>query len=186
MLKSLKRFRIVSSYIALDNLRPIPRETVRSLRKASDVLFKVEEKLSKRCPPPAYTYDEIVQKSYLGRDKSISVEGCKILLQRGAVQQPNGKYSFTHDLRVTIPAGMGRFSDEQSISVGSNISCPVCVIKGEPGNDYEPRDEFIRVFDNIRKTNRGKVEFHLVPGTHHFHLNSPELVAPIINKFLWD
>ena len=139
-----------------------------------------------RQPPPGYDYDEIVQKSYLGREKSISVDGCKILLQRGAVQRPDGKFSFTHDLRVTIPSAQGRFSDEQTMTIGSNISCPVCIIKGEPGNDYEPREQFLETVENIRKSNNKKVEFHLVPGTHHFHLNDPQLVAPIINKFLWE
>ena len=170
----------------MDNLRPVPRDLIKSLRRANDSLFKIEEKLSLRRPPPAYDYDEIVQKSYLGRDKQISVESCKILLQRGAFQRPDGKFCFSHDLRVNILTALGRFSEEQTLKLGSNISCPVCIMKGEPGNDYEPREQFLEVVENIRKSNKKKVEFHLVPGTHHFHLNDPQVVAPIINKFLWE
>jgi len=177
---------MVDGYIAIDALRPIPREPVKSLRSATEILFKVEEKLSKRLPPPAYAYDEIVERSYLGRKKSICVDGVKLLLKRGATQRPDGLYSFNHDLRVTIPTGMGRFSSGQTLAIGANIGCPVCVIKGEPGDDYEPRENFLEVVENIRKRSNKKVEFHLVPGTHHFHLNTPELVAPIINKFLWE
>ena len=35
------------------------------------------------------------------------------------------------------------------------------------------------------KTNLGdNFEYHLVKGTHLFHLNNPELVAPIVANFL--
>ena len=171
-------------YIALDNLRPIPgSDPVILMRKAADILLSVEKKLNKRLPPPSYTYDEILEKTYLGRGKSINLEGCKILLKRGAARLPDGRYSFTHDLRVTVPTALGKFSDSQTLDIGAAIRCPVCVIKGEPGNDYELREKFMQTVDHISKT-APLVEFHSIPGTHHFHLNDPQLVAPIINEFL--
>lgn len=178
--------RLVDGYIALDNVRPIPKDTINFVRSFTEKIFVLEEKLNRRLPPPAYSYDEALERSYLGRDKSICREGCKILLQRGALQRPeDGKYQFTHDLRVTVPTAVGRFTAEQSAIIASDIKCKVCIMKGEPGIDYEPREEFLKVVDSIRRSSDKKVEFHLVPGTHHFHLNSPELIAPIINNFLW-
>ncbi|CAL8118850.1 unnamed protein product [Orchesella dallaii] len=60
----------------------------------------------------------------------------------------------------------------------------VCAIKGDPGEDYEPRENYMRMVETIKKGNSGKVVFHLVPGTHHLHLNEPECVAPLISEFL--
>jgi len=169
-------------YVALDTLHPIPLETVKSLRSSTKSVIDVEQKIATG-QTPTYTYEEILQRTFDGRKGTVTMDGCKILLERGAVKLPNGKYSFTHDLRVKIAAGAGRFSVEQSRMIGAEITCPVCVIKGEPGSDYEPRPNFLKGVDNLKKNSKN-VEFHLAPGTHHFHLNEPHLIAPIISKFL--
>jgi len=86
--------RLIDGYIALDSLRPIPREPVKTMRKIVQTMFGVEDKLSLRRPTPAYTYDAPIGRSCLGREKSISREGCKVLPDRGSFQRPDGKYTY--------------------------------------------------------------------------------------------
>jgi pimeloyl-ACP methyl ester carboxylesterase len=170
----------------MDNLRPVPgtnlperyRVIVESILKTESVLQSGNERAS-------YSYEEMVDKVVTARNKTVSREGCEALLRRGAERiAGTDRYRFTHDIRTNVPKPFRMISAEQSEQMGSQIKCPVCMIKGDPGEDYEPREEFVKYVENLRKTSASPVEYHTVPGTHHFHLNTPELVAPIINKFL--
>jgi hypothetical protein len=43
----------------------------------------------------------------------------------------------------------------------------------------KPKDSYLHTLDLMQQC-----EYHVVDGTHHLHLNNPENVAPLINKFL--
>ena len=43
----------------------------------------------------------------------------------------------------------------------------------------KPEDVYLHTLDLMQQ-----YEYHVVDGTHHLHLNNPESVAPLINKFL--
>jgi hypothetical protein len=145
--------------------------------------MEIERRAVMGKPPPSYTYDGIIQKLYEGRGGSIGIPGCKTLMQRGAIRLPNNRYQFSHDIKAAVPTGLWRFSSEQTEEIARSIKCPVCFIKGEPGGDYESREHYTRIIDLMR-TSSERVECHGVIGTHHFHLNDPRPVAPIINQFL--
>jgi hypothetical protein len=150
-------------------------------------VLKTEMALASGKERASFTYEELVQRRLKAMRGSASLEGCKSLVNRGSekVAGTKDRYRFTHDVRINITLPFIMLTKEQSEIVGRGIKCPVCVIKGEPGDDYEPREDFVKAIENVRKTNNTSlVEYHTVPGTHHFFMNSPELVAPIINKFL--
>jgi len=102
-----------------------------------DKYFDVERKLARGGEQPSYTWDEILEQTYNGRDKSINLEECKLLLKPGAKELANGRFQFSHDLRATIPAMHGRFSTDQSADFAQGLQCPISVIEGEPGANYE-------------------------------------------------
>ena len=145
--------------------------------------MEVERKAGMGKSPPTYTYDEIIQKFYEGRGGTINMEGCKTLMTRGATRLADNRYSFAHDIKAAIPTGLWRFSPSQTEEIATSITCPVCFIKGEPGGDYEPRENYNRIVDLMRISSE-RVEYYGISGTHHFHLNDPYPVAPIISKFL--
>jgi len=177
---------MVDKYIALDNMRPVPsdnlgvayRRLIQSIMKTQDIIQAGKER-------PSYTYSKILEKVITSRNNTVTKEGCEILLKRGAEQIPGtDRFRFTHDVRLNVPRPFKLFSTEQSSIMSKAMKCPICVIKGDPGDDYEPREDFVKAVEDIKLTNPSPVEYHTVPGTHHFHLNTPNLVAPIINKFL--
>lgn len=173
--------------MAIENLHAVPRDVTFHLDRTFRKLFEVETKLTDpNRIQPSYTYEEILRRTVKARKQTVTEEGVQSLLERGAV--PDGKdpslFQFSHDLKTNIPSMFGRFTYDESLNIASRIKCPVCVIKGDPGEDYEPRENFMKMVNAVKSANGGKLEFHLVPGTHHLHLNQPLAVAPIITNFL--
>lgn len=107
-------------------------------------------------------------------------------MKRGAIPlgNPLGYYRFAHDIKATYPTGLWRFSPSHTEEIARDITCPVCFIKGEPGGDYEPREKYNQIVQLMQWNNSNRVEYHHIEGTHHFHINNPFPVAPIITKFL--
>ncbi|ODN03188.1 putative serine hydrolase [Orchesella cincta] len=178
---------MVDRYIAIENLHVIDRDLLKTAQRTYKVLFQVEDKLTNpNIKQPSYPYDVLLQRVVKARRGTVTEEGIKTLLKRGAAPDPTNPnlFQFTHDLKTTIPSQYGRYTYEQSLKIASNLKCPVCVIKGDPGEDYEPREKYLEMVGAVKKANSGKVVFHLVPGTHHLHLNEPECVAPLISEFL--
>lgn len=176
----------MARYIGIDAFYPIPRDITWHLERTWTALFAIEKKLldpSKK--QPSYTLDDMVQRTVKARKGSVTEDSVRILLRRGARPDPDkpGCFKFSHDLKTGIPSMFGRTSYLESMKITEKIKCPVCIIKGEPGEDYEPRENFNKMVDTLKKHNRG-VSYHLVPGTHHLHLNEPHKVAPIISEFL--
>lgn len=173
----------MSRFVALENVRPIPRNVKTELRYALSKLLDANYKESVGKAPPSYSFDEIVKRFYEARGGTISMEGCRTLMHRGALRLPDNTYRFAHDVKAAFPTGLWRFSPSQTEELARSITCPVCFIKGDPGGDYEPRENYDKIIDLIR-TSSERVEYHTVPGTHHFHLNNPQQVASIITRFL--
>lgn len=79
-------FSSVHKLVALDNIRTIQHYPLIAVLKSSlDLVFEVEEKA--KLPPKGLKFDELVQKFYEGRKRQnpLSLEGSRILLQRGAI-----------------------------------------------------------------------------------------------------
>ena len=172
----------MAGYVGLDIVRSVPMDHVESIRRIVYKINQIDKKLAKKVDPPTYSYEEILERTYTGRKESVNLEGCKILLERGAVELPNGKYRFSHDLRVTVPVSLP-VSDDTSRQIARNLKCPVCIVKGDPGEYYEPKENFDSFIEYMRQ-NVEDFQFHFVPGTHHFHLNDPESTVPIVTEFL--
>ena len=60
----------------------------------------------------------------------------------------------------------------------SSIECPVLLIAADPAPVY-----FTPELRNARFACLKHGEQHIVPGTHHLHMDKPETVAGLINDF---
>ena len=65
----------------------------------------------------------------------------------------------------------------------SKISSPHLLIKATDSNKYMPDESFDRLL-KVMRNNNPRFIYREVEGGHHVHLNKPEVVAPIINRFL--
>lgn len=64
-----------------------------------------------------------------------------------------------------------------------NMTTPIFIAKFKNGPYFEDKKHFYELLDLVKKTS-SDCEFHQLDGTHHLHLNHPEDVAGLINKFI--
>ncbi|XP_052750653.1 probable serine hydrolase [Galleria mellonella] len=174
----------VDFFIAIDSLVADDYDLNIFIDKYPSVLRKInlqQTRLNEE--PPSYTLEEIAKIWHLGTRKSVTMESAHILLKRGAKQSkkdPN-KYYFSRDSRLKYTL----FTPEKKIFVETLVKkliCPTLYIKAI--DSPFSCDEFSVEMREIIAKNNEKYECHFVPGTHHVHLNTPELVFPLILNFL--
>lgn len=143
--------------------------------------FTAQKRLNEE--PPSYTLEEMTKVWHLGTGKSVSMESVKHLLKRGT--KPSklnpGKHYFSRDPRLKYTL----FNPENKKFVEAlalRLKCPSLYFKGID-SPYSC-DEFTVKTRELIEQNNAKFESHFVPGTHHVHLNSPEIVLPYITDFL--
>lgn len=89
-----------------------------------------------------------------------------MFLSRDPKARPNQYHAFTEDFIVAC---------------APRIKCRVLSIRASRGYILggKTEDIYLRTLDLMQQC-----EYHVVDGSHHLHLNNPESVAPLINKFL--
>lgn len=73
----------VERLAVLENMRPLQRSFTETMRASIHLVFEVEER--EKVGKKAYPYSDLLQRFYDGRQGTVSMEGCKILLERGAI-----------------------------------------------------------------------------------------------------
>lgn len=103
------------------------------------------------------------------------------LLRRGATACDGG-YAFTRDLRVRLPSPL-RLTERMTSSFIAHVACDVLMVVAEGGLHTIISDRERRQVETLQKAARS---FTLVrvPGSHHVHMNEPEVVAPHFVRFL--
>lgn len=101
----------------------------------------------------------------------------RILVERGLKQLENGQWTWRTDPRLLMPLAQ-LMTEEQVLAYLSEITSPVCVIKPMQGYPF-PKE----VASNRLKALKNASLFEM-PGQHHVHLDSPDLVANAVHTFL--
>ncbi|XP_049957161.1 probable serine hydrolase [Schistocerca serialis cubense] len=178
----------VDKYVSIECARTMlavrPVVDVKAYQFA-DWIISVEDKMEKN-KPPSYTYEEILKRLYEGSEKSPTIDSCKILLRRGAVRVPHGdedRYYFSRDPRLRIHV-WGRLSFDAIVSLAQNVKCSNLSIRGNQGSIVGIHEEVYMKTVEMMKKNGSRVDHYNVDGTHHLHLNNPERISHLINKFL--
>ncbi|KZC13295.1 PREDICTED: probable serine hydrolase isoform X1 [Dufourea novaeangliae] len=132
---------------------------------------------------PDYTYEEmlhIIEGAYNG---SITRESAIILMKRGIRPSYDPeRFCFSRDSRLKV-ATLGMPSMDLLLAFAARVKCAYLNIRASDGLKYEKPEHYHMVLDRI-KVGAKRFEYHEVEGSHHVHLNNPERVASIINKFI--
>ncbi|KLD70167.1 alpha/beta fold hydrolase [Xanthomonas pisi] len=102
----------------------------------------------------------------------------RLLVERG-LRAVEGGYSWCTDPRLTLPTAI-RMTEAQIDALLASIACPTQAIFATPGQPYfSPplRDHRVAMVPDAR--------LHLLPGTHHVHMEAPQAVAAVIDGF-WE
>lgn len=173
----------VKKLIMVDLIKPTTLEAENQpTRTAGSIegLLLAESKLGN--DPPSYDYATILDKLMTGYNGSLTEDSAKTLLERGSVKHDNGKYSFTYDPRVKVRNILSLTFEQQKV-FARQLDCEFLLIKASKGPIYEDQalyDEIIGIYKE-----RAKVfKYVVLEGTHHVHMNNPDIVAPVINDFM--
>ncbi|MCS3810283.1 alpha/beta hydrolase [Xanthomonas sp. 4461] len=102
----------------------------------------------------------------------------RLLVERG-LRVVEGGYSWCTDPRLTLPTAI-RMTEAQIDALLAAIACPTQAIFATPGQPYFSaplRDHRVAMVPDAR--------LHLLPGTHHVHMEAPQAVAAVIDGF-WE
>ncbi|KAK3907855.1 putative serine hydrolase [Frankliniella fusca] len=174
----------VDMYVSLDTLVPAPASAdgeIKSFGGQLDELLEAEETLDE--PPRTATRAQLVSALVAGRSGSLNMHAAETLLRRGAHASQAG-LTLTLDPRVSRSSSV--LSGALSLACARSVRCPTLAVLPQwrcpraLAADEELRERFLADLRMAAKT----VTAVSVTGTHHAHLNSPEVVVPSLQEFL--
>ena len=154
----------------------------------------------------AFMASNLITRAFLtssNETEQISEESVRTLMKRGLVETEDGSgYTWSADLRLRVPTAFNMDHD-MTEEFASKVSCPHLVIKARDSPKYMSDEDYdkllkvckyyemINIVDNdiynysqIFRKNNPNFVYRELEGGHHLHLNTPQPVAQIINKFL--
>ncbi|KAJ8725597.1 hypothetical protein PYW08_003780 [Mythimna loreyi] len=174
----------VEFYIAIDSLIYDDYDLNDVINRISVTMRKgiiAQTRLDKE--PPLYTLEDMIKIWHAGTRKSVALESVPHLLKRGAKQSKTDptKYYFSRDSRLKY--SLFNAEDKKFVeALVRRLKCPTLYVKAID-SPYSSDAYSIEMREILEQTNEN-YEFHFVRGTHHVHLNNPELVAPLIKNFV--
>ena len=106
----------------------------------------------------------------------LNAEQAQPLVERGSKQTQNG-WQWSFDPRITQSSSF-YYAEKEVLHLLKQIQCPVLVIAGEEGIFKG------RAYYQARLKNITKLSFKTLKGSHHVHIQYPEIVASSIITFL--
>ena len=168
------------------------QKQVKTTKKSIQKNIDMNDKLANAKEPPSYTFVDACGRAFLANQfihgtDSISRSSVETMMSRGLKNvgvNKNGEdlFTWTTDLRLRIPTPFN-VVPEQAEHYAENVQCPLLIIKASDSPWYmseEHAEKILKVYSN----NNPNFVFKKVEGGHHVHLNEPEKVAPLINRFL--
>ena len=107
----------------------------------------------------------------------LSEDSARLLVERGVQTVPGG-YSWRSDQRLTLPTAV-RLTETQIDTLMAAIECPALVIFADPAQSYFP--------DALRRHRASLLrdgQLHVLPGSHHLHMEDPAAIAALVTPFL--
>ena len=181
---------MVEGLVMLDMIKPAPvsrntQDLISRTRLSLDTFIKLEEKLSLKGEKVYDTEEEALKRLKEGaasdHGDSLTDESARMMTRRGVRRTEGGGFIFTRDLRHRS-IGLYGFSDEVLQEFARNVKCPHLVIKATDSPRYDSEESDNAILP-IYKQNP-KFNIVSVQGSHHVHLNSPQLIVPHIDKFV--
>ncbi|XP_044047207.1 serine hydrolase-like protein isoform X2 [Siniperca chuatsi] len=175
---------MVDAVILLDSYGFLPtdlKEMPKVMRQGMDEMLQFEKKTEEK--KRVYTYEKAVER-LLAANPTLSEQSVHILLERGLVQAEGGVV-FSRDFRINLK-NIVRISLEQSLELQSRIRASVLVVLADSGFEKIFAEPDQKKFTSalLRAYRDRNHTVVTVPGSHHVHLNHPEVVAPHVSDFL--
>ncbi|CAJ1053488.1 serine hydrolase-like protein isoform X1 [Xyrichtys novacula] len=174
---------MVDALILLDTYGFVPTDSAKIsevIREGMESILEFEKKTE---ATRVHTYEKAVQRLSTA-NQSLSEQSVHILLKRG-LSPVEGGFVFSRDLRVHFK-NISRISLEQSLVMLSKIQASVLLILAGGGSDRlfseSAQNKFTSVL--LQHFQEGNHSVVTVPGSHHVHLDKPEVVAPFVSDFL--
>lgn len=168
---------------ALDVLRP---GSLDATFLAEIISFRMKKlySLKNDVKSPEYTYNEMKEIFFKGSLKSLNHNKVEYLMRRGITSSPNSpdKFQLTRDIRVKFINPLTIEHDITMCFIKEIQAAYLCIKSNYPRYQEQPH-LFRAALDQFQKYNRN-FEIVRVVGTHHFHLNKPDKIAPKIAEFL--
>lgn len=111
------------------------------------------------------------------RANALSEATAALLVERG-VRSVSGGYVWSSDPRLLAPTFL-RPTDAQVEDIVRGITCPALVLFAEPAQPYLP-DPVRRRYAACLPDGR----LHVLPGSHHLHMEAPAEIAALMAHFL--
>ncbi|XP_058453531.1 probable serine hydrolase [Malaya genurostris] len=177
----------VDLYVGIDALKPHindPTKLAKRLSKRIPKILEADIRNQSKQEPPAYSYEELIDRLHLGTEKSVTKEAAPYLLERNIEKSSTNpeKYYFTRDSRLKYSGGIG-WGQDINLELAKRMTMPYMFIKALRSPYYEDKkyfDEYVTLVQQINPT----FELEFVDSTHHLHLTEPQKIAPMITKFL--
>ncbi|KAF5272136.1 hypothetical protein FQA39_LY01218 [Lamprigera yunnana] len=172
--------------ITIDALKPLTNtHPFTSISDRIEKLIKYDKILSLHQEGPTYTMDELKNLLHRSSYQSIHLDACEYILKRNVKEStvtPN-KYYFVRDPRVKLLPLLNT-KHKQIIENTDKFLCPTLYFVSKQVNSfYAPLTDSREILRVLRKTKKN-LEVHDIDGTHHVHLNNPELISEYINEFI--
>lgn len=175
----------VSKLVMFDTIYLFPkpaRYLATDMRDMHSTYFSTMEKMEKNTAP-TYTYEEAVGKFLNNRRYGqITREAAEPLVKRTIIPtEVENQYVLSIDQRLKFfhnPCFDFRYIGE--LLKKSPPQCPILIILG---SDSDTQRIYFRPILNILKRNK-QFTLKIVEGNHDVHNVKPELVGPIVSKFL--
>ncbi|XP_071392802.1 serine hydrolase-like protein isoform X1 [Centroberyx affinis] len=176
---------MVDAVVLLDSYGFLPtdaKEIPKVMRQGMEELLQFEKKTEEK-KERVYSYEKAVER-LLAANPTLSEQSAHILLERGLTPVEGGVV-FSRDFRINLK-NIVRISLEQSMEFQSRIQACMLVVLAEEGfekifAEQQQKKLTSALLQAYRDRNHTVVT---VPGDHHVHLNSPEVVAPFVSDFL--
>ena len=101
------------------------------------------------------------------------------MFRRGTKSVKDSGVIFSRDPRMNITR-VESLSLDDHLLIAKNIKCPLLLIEFEEG----PRELFNDDILDILKQHNSLLEYYMLAGTHHQHLNDPDPVNNLIANFV--
>lgn len=172
----------VDSLAMLDILAPIPLNASRFVQsggKGIDEFLKRD--MQKHDTAPTHTYEELVDMIKKSPISPVSEVAAKVLVERGAMKCENGKFRWTRDPKLKgLP--LSGWAERDIFKFCEEIKTNVLCIKAESSSYFSKKEFFDECWSIIKRVAKTS-DLRYTCGGHDFHLEHPEIVAPILDDF---
>lgn len=179
----------VESMIAIDLTHPLGRQSHNwniALANSMDDLFKCETQLDSIAKnPTVYSRDEAIKRLMDGHSSSLTRESAEVMLKRGARQLGEGLV-FNRDIRLRYLPLELRPDDDLMLKFFTGTFQPNLLVVRAKVSPYHRPESVKMAYYKLFEQQCSLFRDVAIDGTHHLHMNNPDLVADVINKFLDD